>query len=146
MASLNSASTCAFLLNLTSCKLDTLLLRDKGPLFLLVKSGSQPSTDLAKAGSLASRLIPGKEVVVADRIRAIMLLGPLEILRRDCCSVESALCNVLVGCPDTERFATAPGFGDCLLDGRLEVLGLEGFTMTGPPNLRLIESQSSGSL
>lgn len=85
-------------------------------------------------------------MVVADRISAIILLGPLETLRRDCCSVESALCNVLVGCPDTERFATVPSFGDRLLDDRRKALGLEGFMMTGPPNLRLIESQSSGSL
>lgn len=42
--------------------------------------------------------------------------------------------------------ATAPGLGERLLDGRFRTFGLVGFTMTGPPNLRLIESHSSGSL
>lgn len=146
IASFNSASTWTFLLDLKSWRLEILLLRDNGPLFLFIRSGSAFSADLTSAGSLASRLIPGKEVDVAERIRAIILPGPLETLRRDCCSVESARCNVLGGWPDAERLATEPGLGERLLEERRRALGLDGFTITGPPNLRLIESHSSGSL
>lgn len=44
--------------------------------------------------SKLSRLTVGRVVEVADRKRAMALLGPLEILLRFCCSVERARCNV----------------------------------------------------
>lgn len=134
----------AFLFALVSCRLFVLLLLDRELLLLLAKSGSPFKATLGTAGSLFSLFIPGTDVVFAQRISAIILLGPLETLRLDCCSVDNARCRVL-GLPGVGRLVTAPGFCSCLLDDLLEFLDMEGLIMTGPPSFRLMESQSSGS-
>jgi len=103
---------------------------------------------MAISGSLPSLLSPGIAVALADRSKARAPEGPLDTLRLSR-SLESTRSSVfsLFFLAATGRFAGAPGLG----------LGLEtdpGFVLlsfgcdwtTGPPSLRLIESQSSGSL
>lgn len=88
--------------------------------------------------------MPATDVELADRMRAIMLLGPLDTLRRFDISVDSARCNVRGTLGGAGRFAAAPGFWSFLLGGPLTAFELGGDRMTGPPNLRLTESHSSG--
>lgn len=66
-----------------------LLLREREPLRLFNKLDSPLIIARNAAGSLASRLTAGREVEVAERIRAIILLGPLDTLRL-CWSVDNA--------------------------------------------------------
>lgn len=98
------------------------------------------------AWSLVSRFTPGIVAEVADRINAMVLLGPRETLRRDC-SLNRALSIVFEAVDGSlGLLAAAPGFGFAS-DKRAGCLGVFGFSdglMTGPPSLRLMESQSSG--
>lgn len=96
-------------------------------------------------GSLPSRFIPDTDVDVADLNSAIVLLGPLETLRRCSCSVDRARCSVLLELSGAGRFVAAPGFCSFLLEDRFRALDLTGDTITGPPSLRLIASHRSGN-
>lgn len=80
---------------------------------------------------------------VADLNNAMALPGPLEILRRDC-SLKRAFSMLFFDKGLTGRFAAAPGFVLGLLEEGL-ALGFGGAMMTGPPSLRLMESQISGN-
>lgn len=82
MASFSCASTRAFFFAFVSSKLAELLLLMRELRLAFEGSGSPLGIDRRAAGSLPSLLRPGTAVDVADRIRAIMLLGPLETLRR----------------------------------------------------------------
>lgn len=138
MASFSSASTMAFFCALASSKAVKLLLLESRPIL---------STDDFRSRSLASRLNPGIFADVADLNSAMALLGPLETLRRDC-SLNSAFSMfLLAGLAVVGRLAAAPGFASDLLDELDDglALGFGGAMMTGPPSLRLIESQISGS-
>ena len=86
-----------------------LLLRERDPLRLFNKLDSPITIALKAAGSLASRLTAGRDVEVAERMRAIILLGPLETLRR-CCSVDSARWSVLGVLLMPTRLVDSPGF------------------------------------
>lgn len=141
MASLSWASTNAFLLALLSAAVFTLLLLERD---VRLRDASESSlfVFLMPAGSLPSRLMLGTEADVADRINAIMLLGPRDTLRRCNWSVDSALCKVRCGFIVDGRLAAAPGFCSFLLEERFCDLEFAVETMTGPPSFRLIESHN----
>lgn len=83
-------------------------------------------------------------VALAERSSAIVPPGPLETLRL-MRSLESTRWRLLSFSflVAVTRFAGAPGFG--LAVGTAFVFSLAGACITGPPSLRLMESQSSGS-
>lgn len=143
MASFNSASSRAFFFALSSsppARENTLAgfsLSEPGSLGIMAMSGSLPSL-----------LSPGIAVALADLSKARAPEGPLETLRLSR-SLESTRSNVfsLSFLAATGRFAGAPGFGLGLeTDPGFALLSLGCDWTTGPPSLRLIESQSSGSL
>jgi hypothetical protein len=95
--------------------------------------------------SLASLFIPGIGGIVEDLINDIALLGPLDILRRSRSSVNTR-CRLRRGFTGTGRLVAAPGregAPEKLAD--LESFGFGGETTTGPPSLRLMIAQRSGS-
>jgi hypothetical protein len=142
MASLSWASTKAFLLALLSAAKFTLLLLER-EVRLRDASESSLLVFLMPAGSLPSRLMLGTEADVADRINAIMLLGPRDTLRRCNWSVDRALCKVRCGFIVDGRLVAVPGFCSFLLDERFCDLEFDEM-ITGPPSFRLIASHSCG--
>jgi hypothetical protein len=97
-----------------------------------------------EGASLPSLFTPGIVGIVADLIKAIALLGPLDMLRRSRSSV-STRCRLLRGLAGTGRFVAAPGREGALekLEA-LESFGLGGETTTGPPSFLLIIAHRSG--
>lgn len=145
----------SFLLALASSKLLKLLLLAKMPMPLGGggKASEALSPRLGSDDSRASRFIPWtlpkEAVAVAERINAIAVGGPRDTLRRACSSLERARSKVrldLAGFACTGRFVAVPG-----LDARLTGFGVRANfdtspeTIFGPPNLRLIDLQVSGS-
>jgi len=83
--------------------------------------------------------------MVADLIKAIALLGPLDKLRRSRSSV-STRCKLLRGFSGTGRLVAAPGREGAFEKlAALESFGFGGETTTGPPSFLLIIAQRSGS-
>lgn len=105
-----------------SSKLLVLLLRDKDDCRERAESDSPLARSFRDRGSLPSRFTPDRVVDVADLMRAIALLGPLETLRRCICSVDNARCSVRLLLGGAGRFVAAPGFCSRLLDDRLNDL------------------------
>jgi hypothetical protein len=99
---------------------------------------------MPRRGSLASLLRPGMVVALADRMCARALVGPRETLRR-ICSLDKTRSRVFSRSrrDDVGFFAGAPGLALGWLAG-LVCVGLGGGFITGPPSLRLMESQISG--
>lgn len=102
IASFNSASSLAFLPALSSFRSAVLVLRDSED-----RDDGRWLISL-RSVSLFSRLMLGNLVEV--RIISAMALGARDILRRFCCSKESARSNVLGSCFGAARFVAAPGF------------------------------------
>lgn len=94
--------------------------------------------------SLVSLFSPGTAGMVADLIKEIARSGPRDTLRRSRSSVNT-LCKLRRGFAGTGRLVAAPGReGPEKLDD-LDRRGFGGVMATGPPNLRLIAAQRSGS-
>ncbi len=82
--------------------------------------------------------------MVADLIKAIALLGPLDMLRRSRSSV-STRCKLLRGLTGTGLLVAAPGREGALEKlATLESFGLGGETTTGPPSFLLMIAHRSG--
>ena len=95
--------------------------------------------------SLASLFKPGTVGIVADLIKDMALLGPLDTLRRSRSSVRTR-CKLLQGFTGIGRLVAAPGRDGAfekLAD--LESFGRGGETTTGPPSVLLMTAHRSGS-
>jgi hypothetical protein len=110
----------------------------------LSEAGCSRFGTIARRGSLASLLSPGIVVALADRMCARALVAPRETLRR-IRSFDKTRSKVFSRSRrvDVGFFAGAPGLGLGWLAG-LDCVGLGGGFITGPPSLRLMESQISG--
>lgn len=142
MASLSSAATRAFFALASSLFANDPALRENMETFFSLTATASFLGIMPKRGSLPSLFRPGIAVALAERSSAIVPDGPLETLRL-MRSLESTRWrflsfSLLVA---VTRFAGAPGFG---LDVATVVAFSLGACITGPPSLRLMESQSSG--
>jgi len=144
IASFNSASTFAFFCAFRSVPLK-LILRAKRLDGLSLSEldsglGIKPISD----ESLASRFSPGITVWVADRSSAIVAAGPRETLRL-LRSTERARSRALsLSCfKDIGRLTGAPGL-TLTAEAGFAAFSLGGDCATGPPSLRLRESQCAG--